>query len=401
MRLQARTGPLADVRILDLTTVMMGPSATQSLAELGADVIKIEAPAGDPVRGIKPGRHDDMGALFMNANAGKRSVVLDLKQPAARDALLRLAATADVLVYNVRPAAMARLGLAYADVAKARPDIIYAGLIGFGQDGPYAARPAYDDLIQGASLIASLIAEASDGTPRYMPSAIADRVVGQAAVGAICAALYHRARTGEGQQIDIPMFETMVGFIFGDHLGGLTFDPPMDGGGYPRLLAPQRRPYRTRDGYVCVLLYNDKQWKAFFDAIGAPERWEQDPRLRTFDSRNRNIAALYGEVSDLFTQRTTAEWTALLEAADIPVMPYHDRTTIFDDPHLAAIGFFQHAEHPTEGALRTMRAPSTWSRTQPGQVRLAPRKGADTVAVLREAGLSETEIEACVGTQRD
>ncbi len=395
------TGPLAGTRILDLTTVMMGPSATQALAELGADVIKIEAPAGDPIRGIGPGRHAEMGALFLNANAGKRSVVLDLKQPAGRDALLRLAATADVLVYNVRPKAMARLGLSYADLAKAKPDIIYAGLIGFGQDGPYAARPAYDDLIQGASLIASLLAEAGDGTPRYVPSAIADRVVGLAAVGAICAALYHRARTGEGQQIDIPMFETMVGFIFGDHLGGLTFDPPLDSGGYPRLLAPHRRPYKTRDGYVCVLIYNDKQWRAFFEAIGEPQRVEQDPRLRNMDSRNRHIGELYGEVSRLFLERTTAEWTKLLEDADIPVLPYHDRTTIFDDPHLAAIDFFRHDTHPTEGPVRTMRAASTWSRTQPGHVRHAPRKGADTVALLREAGLTDDEIEACTGSQRD
>lgn len=388
-------GPLADVRILDLTTVMMGPSATQSLAELGADVIKIESSAGDPIRQIGPGRDPGMGGLFLNANAGKRSVVLDLKQPAGRDALLKLAATCEVLIYNVRPKAMERLGLSYEDVAKAKPDIIYAGLLGFGQDGPYAARPAYDDLIQGAALIPSLVAEAGDGTPRYMPSAIADRVVGLAAVSAICAALYHRLRTGEGQRVDIPMFETMVNFIFADHLGGLTFDPPLDSGGYPRLLAPQRRPYRTRDGYVCCLLYNDKQWRAFYEAIGESDRWASDPRVQSMGTRNEHIADLYAEVSDIFTTRTTAEWTALLEEADIPVMPYHDRRTIFDDPHLNAIDFFRHDEHPTEGAIRTMRPATTWSRTQPGHVRHAPRKGADTIEVLREAGLSEAEIKAC------
>jgi crotonobetainyl-CoA:carnitine CoA-transferase CaiB-like acyl-CoA transferase len=390
-----RAGPLAGVRILDLTTVMMGPSATQSLAELGADVIKVESPSGDPIRQIGPGRNPGMGGLFLNANAGKRSVVLDLKRPAGREALLKLAATCDVLIYNVRPKAMARLGLSYEDVAKAKPDIIYAGLLGFGQDGPYAARPAYDDLIQGAALIPSLVAEAGDGTPRYMPSAIADRVVGLTAVSAICAALYHRLRTGEGQRVDIPMFETMVNFIFADHLGGLTFDPPLDGGGYPRLLAPQRRPYRTRDGYICALLYNDKQWRAFYDAIGESDRWASDARLQSMGSRNEHIADLYAEVSDIFTTRTTAEWTALLEEADIPVMPYHDRRTIFDDPHLRAIEFFRQDEHPTEGAIRTMRPAGTWSRTQPGHVRHAPRKGADTVAVLRDAGLSEAEITAC------
>lgn len=393
----AGPGPLTGTRILDLTTVMMGPSATQALAELGADVIKVEPPAGDPIRQIGPGRHPEMGGLFLNANAGKRSVVLDLKRPAARDALLRLAAGADVLVHNVRPKAMARLGLSYADVSAAAPEIVYAGLLGFGQDGPYAARPAYDDLIQGAALIPSLMAEAGDGTPRYMPTAIADRVVGLAAVGAICAALFHRARTGEGQRIDIPMFETMVGFVGADHWGGLTFDPPLDAGGYPRLLAAERRPYRTKDGHVCALVYNDKQWRAFYAAIGRPEQFDADPRLASMRTRNLHIGELYGEVARIFTERTTSEWTALLEEADIPVMPCHDRRTILEDPHLAAIGFFERAEHPTEGPIRRVKAAGTWSRTQPGHTRHAPRKGADTAAILREAGLSEAEITACTG----
>ena len=394
------SGPLSGTRILDLTTVMMGPSATQALAELGADVVKIESPAGDPIRLIGPGRHPGMGGLFLNANAGKRSVVLDLKKPACRDALLKLVETADVLVYNVRPAAMARLGLSYGDVAKVRPDIVYAGLLGFGQDGPYAAKPAYDDLIQGAALIPSLVAEAGDGTPRYMPSAIADRVVGLSAVAAICAALFHREKTGEGQRVDVPMFETMVGVVMADHLGGLTFEPPLDRGGYPRLLAPQRRPYRTQDGYLCVLLYNDKQWRSFFEAIGQGERNATDPRLASMTTRNAHIADLYGEVSDIFTTRTTAEWTELLETADIPVMPYHDRESIFDDPHLDAIGFFEHLDHPTEGPIRRTRAASMWSCTQPGHVRHAPRQGADTVDVLRAAGLSDDEIAACRSDDR-
>lgn len=391
-------GPLAGIRILDLTTVMMGPSATQALGELGADVIKIEAPAGDPIRGIGPGRHPDMGGLFLNANAGKRSVVLDLKHKPARDALLKLAESADVLVYNIRPQAMARLGLSYEDVAARAPGIIYAGLFGFGQDGPYAAQPAYDDLIQGAALIPWLMHKAGAAVPRYTPSAIADRVVGLAAVGAISAALYHREKTGEGQRIDIPMFETMVGFIIADHLGGLTFEPPLDAGGYPRLLALQRKPYRTQDGYVCALLYNDKQWRAFYEAIGEADRFTGDPRLATMNSRNQHIDQLYGEVSALFESRTTAEWTDLLKQADIPVMPYHGLDTIFDDPHLKAIGFFQEDDHPTEGRIRRVRAAGTWSKTQPGHVRHAPRKGQDTEALLREAGLTSDEIAAATKT---
>ncbi|TDR90369.1 CaiB/BaiF CoA transferase family protein [Enterovirga rhinocerotis] len=388
------TGPLAGVRILDLTTVMMGPSATQYLAELGADVIKVEAPAGDPIRGIAPGRHPEMGGLFMNANTGKRSIVLDLKHGPARDALLRLAESADVLVYNIRPQAMARLGLSYEDVAAHRPDIIYAGLFGFGQDGPYAAQPAYDDLIQGASLIPWLMHKAGAAMPRYMPSAIADRVVGLAAVSAINAALYHREKTGEGQRIDVPMFETMVGFVIADHLGGLTFDPPLDQGGYPRLLALQRKPYKTSDGYVCALVYNDKQWRAFYEAVGEGDAFATDPRLASMNTRNQHIDELYGEVAARFATRTTADWMELLKAADIPVMPYHGLDTIFDDPHLKAIGFFAEDEHPTEGRIRRVRAAGTWSKTQPGHVRHAPRKGADTESILHEAGLDKAAIAA-------
>ena len=224
-------GPLAGVRILDLTTVMMGPSATQVLAEMGADVIKVEMPGGDPVRYIGAARNHGMGGLFMNANGSKRSIGLDLKSEGGRKALLKLCESADVLAYNIRPQAMARLGLGYDDVRAVRPDIIYAGMFGYGQDGPYAARPAYDDLIQGAALLPHLIARAGDGTPRYVPAAIADRIVGLSAVGAINAALFHRQKTGEGQRVDVPMFETMVGLTLGDHLGGLTFDPPVDAGG--------------------------------------------------------------------------------------------------------------------------------------------------------------------------
>ncbi len=388
-----RTGPLAGIRILDLTTVMMGPSATQALAEMGADVIKIEAPGGgDPVRGVGPLRSPGMGALFMNANRGKRSLAIDLKRQPGRDALLRLASTVDVLAYNVRPQAMARLGLGYADVANVRPDIVYAGMFGYGQDGPYASRPAYDDLIQGAALIPWLFAEAGGSEPRYVPNAIADRVVGLTAVSHICAALLHRERTGEGQQVDVPMFETMVRLALADHMGGLSFDPPLDGGGYPRLLAPERRPYRTADGYICALLYNDKQWRSFYAAIGQPERWTADPRLASMASRNEHIATLYAELGVIFTGRSTAEWAALLEAVDIPFTPMHDLSTIFEDPHLVATGFFQAEQHPTEGALRRTRPAGYWSRTQPDPPGPAPRYGQHSTAILREAGLDEDAI---------
>jgi crotonobetainyl-CoA:carnitine CoA-transferase CaiB-like acyl-CoA transferase len=388
-----RMGPLAGIKIIDMTSVLMGPYATQILGDMGADVIKVEAPDGDVTRQIAPSRNPGMGAIYLNANRNKRSICLDLKQPAGRDALLKLAADADVLVYNVRPAAMRRLGLDYETLAAINPRLVYAGLFGFGQGGPYAAKPAYDDLIQGASVMSSLIAKAGDGTPRYVPSAIADRVVGLAAVGAICATLVNRDRTGLGQQVDIPMFETMVGFVLGDHLGGLTFEPPIGGGGYARQLSPDRRPYQTSDGYVCALIYTDKQWTSFLAAIGQADLPKSDPRFANFANRIANIDQVYGELGRIFTQRSTADWLELLERADIPSMPMHDFDSVLEDPHLRQTGFFQTVEHPTEGTLRTMRLATDWSRTPAEITLLPPHKGEDGVAILREAGFTEEQIE--------
>lgn len=386
-------GPLAGIKIIDLTSVLMGPYATQILGDMGADVIKVEAPDGDVTRQIAPFRTPGMGAIYLNANRNKRSICLDLKQPAGRDALLKLAADADVLVYNIRPQAMRRLGLDYDTLAAVNPRIVYAGLSGFGQDGPYAARPAYDDLIQGASVMSTLIARAGDGTPRYVPSAIADRVVGLAAVGAICATLINRDRTGLGQQVEIPMFETMVGFVLGDHLSGLTFEPPLDGGGYARQLSPERRPYATQDGYICALVYNDKHWTSFLAAIGQADLPQRDPRFANFASRMAHIDFVYGELGCIFAQRTTAEWLALLEKADIPFMPMHDFESVMSDPHLTAANFFEPVDHPTEGPLRMMRMATSWSRTPAEISRLPPHKGQDGIAILREAGLSQAQVE--------
>lgn len=385
-------GPLQGLRILDLTTVLMGPYATLQLADMGADVIKIEPPQGDIVRQIEPARHAGMGAMFLTLNRSKRSIAIDLKQPAGRDALLRLAKNADVLLYNVRPQAMARLGLGYDEVAAVNPRIIYAGAFGYGQDGPYAARPAYDDLIQGAVAIPTLIAAVGDGTPRYLPVTIADRVVGLCAVNAILAALLHRGQTGQGQRVDIPMFETMTSFVLGDHLGGLTFDPPEGGGGYVRLMAPERKPYRTSDGYVCALIYNDKQWESFFLATGREDALA-DPRFANHAVRLKHINEIYAEVAMIFRQRSTEEWLKILDRADIPVTPLHTLDSLLEDPHLKATGFFSIAEHPSEGSIRSMRAPSTWSRTQPEATRLAPRLGEHSAEILREAGMTEAEID--------
>jgi len=386
-------GPLAGLTILDLTTVLMGPYATQILADMGASVIKVESPEGDIVRQIAPGRTRGMGGMFLNANRGKRSIVIDLKKPEGREALLRLAKTADALVYNVRPQAMARLGLDYDTVAAANPRIVYVGVFGYGQTGPYAAKPAYDDLIQGAASVPTLLAAAGDGTPRYVPITIADRVVGLMAVNAILGGLMHQQRTGVGQRIDVPMFECMTDFVLVDHLGGLTYDPPLDHGGYARLLSRYRKPYRTSDGHLCVLIYNDKQWKSFFDAIGRNDFLEQ-PRFANHVARMAHIDEIYEEIGQIFLTRTTAEWRALLEKADIPVMPMHTLETLLDDPHLAAVGFFNMVDHPIEGRIRQTRVPSTWSVTQPAPAGPAPALGENGREILEGAGFSTEEIAA-------
>ena len=389
-------GPLAGVRVIDLTAVLMGPFATQILGDMGADVVKVESPQGDTVRGIGPFRHPGMGCIFLQGNRGKRSVVLDLKKPAGRQAMLRLVKGADVLVYNVRPQAMARLGLTYEAVSAVNPGIVYAGLFGYDQRGPYADRPAYDDLIQGAVGLPTLAEMAGGDRPRYVPLAIADRYVAVMGVTAILGALFHRANTGRGQRVDVPMFETMAQFILGDHMGGRTFDPPLGPPGYKRSLSPERMPYRTRDSYLCVLAYNDKQWRSFFAAIGRPELPDADPRFADMASRTVHINALYALLADILSTRTTAEWFAILDAADIPVMPLHTLDSLIDDPHLAAIGFLQTVEHPTEGRIRSIGVPTLWSETPATPGRPAPLLGEHSIEILGEAGYLAAEIDALV-----
>ena len=392
------TGALHGIRILDLTTVVMGPFATLLLGDLGADVVKVESPSGDNMRHIGPMRHPGMGHMFLNANRNKRSIVLDLKQPAARDVLLRLAAESDVLVCNVRPRAMQRLGLGYEDIRAVNERIVHVAAVGYGEGGPYSGKPAYDDLIQGMVALPSLAVAAGADEPRYVPLTIADRAVGQQVALAVCAALVARGRTGCGQYIEIPMFETMAQFLLGDHLSGRTFDPPLGDAGYQRLLATERKPYRTADGHLCVLIYNDKHWQAFFALIGRPDLLA-DPRFRSHSERAAHIDAVYAFVAETMRTRTSAEWLAALEQADIPAMPLNDIDHLIDDPHLVASGFFQTTEHPSEGRLRTMRPAGSWSETPPSVRRPPPRFGEHTIEILREAGYDDDAISSLIAAR--
>ena len=373
----------------------MGPYAAQILGDMGADIIKVESGTGDTMRQNGKGHHPGMGPLFMQLNRSKRSIVLDLKSPAGHQALLDILGTADIFLFNLRPKSMQRLKLTYEEVAVANPAIIYCGMRGFGEGGPYADKAAYDDLIQGASGLAALAGIADEGEPRYTTSSLTDRIAGMTAVYSVLAALYHRERTSEGQALVVPMFERSVEFVLSDHLYGCIFDPPVGGFGYPRQLVPQRRPYKTKDGYISVMPYINKHWANFFAMIGQPELMD-DPRFKDITARTEHIAEVYQILADALEEKTTGEWLSLLDEADIPVMPMHTMETVLEDPHLEATGFFKMVEHPTEGRLRTMKVPVSWSKTPPEPKRQAPRLGQHSAEILGEAGYDDDRIRALV-----
>ncbi|RII99747.1 CoA transferase [Achromobacter sp. K91] len=386
-------GPLAGVRILDLSTVVMGPYATQVLADLGADVIKVEPPAGDNMRAVGPMRNPGMGHIYLHLNRNKRSVVLDLKTPEGLEACLKLAESCDALLYNIRPQAMARLGLSYETVAARNPRIVYLGAYGYGEAGPYAGRPAYDDLIQGQTGIAALSALQSGDVPRYAPLTLADRAVGLHVGIALVSAVLHARSTGQGQQVEIPMFEGMAHLVLGDHLGGATFDPPLGPTGYARLLAPHRRPYATADGYISLLIYNDKHWRNFFDLIGRPEL-SRDPRFSTHGARAAHIGEVYAFVADVIATRSSQEWLEGLARADIPASPLYSVDDLLQDEHLATTGFIRPMDHPSEGRIRTTAPLGRYENTPTSIRRPAPRLGQHSREVLAEAGYDPARIDA-------
>ncbi len=387
-------GALNGLRILDLTSVLMGPFATQLMADMGADVVKIESPAGDTVRGIGPMRHAGMGAIFLHVNRNKRSLVLDLKKPEGLNAFFELVKTADVVVYNIRPQAMQRLGISYERLQAINPRIIYAGLYGYSEKGPYAGKPAYDDLIQGAAAVPSLVSLASGGEPRYVPLTLADRTVGLMASNTILAAVIARYQTGVGQAVEVPMFETMAQYVLGEHMAGATFEPALGPTGYPRLLVQERHPYPTLDGHVCVLIYTDRQWETFLGLIGKAELFRQDPRLASIGARTLHINDLYRMVAEAMATQTTEVWMARLNDADIPCMPMHDVDSLLQDPHLLAVGMLQPVAHPTEGQVTEIGVPISFSGTPTLPVQKpAPQLGQHSAQILQEAGLTDAAIQ--------
>ena len=385
-------GPLAGVRVLELATVVLGPWACQILGDLGADVVKVEPPTGDSNRQVGPSRSPGMGALFLNCNRNNRGIVLDLKRPEGRAAALRLAARSDVLVHNHRPAALGRLGLEYESVRAVNPGIVYCGTYGYGRSGPYRDRPAYDDSIQAAAGLTMLQAGAL-GVPRYVPTIMADKTTALAVVSSVCAALFHRARTGEGQEIEVPMFETLVSFVMAEHLWGETFEPAEGPVGYTRLLSEERRPLRTADGYLAVLPYLDEHWRSFCAVTGRSDLLAQE-RFRSLPSRLAHIDDLYRALTGVMATRSTAEWMAALEPAGVPAVPLRRLEDLIEDEHLTATGFWSLADHPTEGRVRLPAHPSRFSATPADVRRLAPRLGEHTREVLAEAGLAADEIDA-------
>jgi crotonobetainyl-CoA:carnitine CoA-transferase CaiB-like acyl-CoA transferase len=369
------SGPLHGVRVVDMTSVGMGPYATQMLGDMGAEVIKVEAPEGDVFRTTAPAASPGMGAAYLNLNRNKRSVTLDVKRPEEREKLLQLIDGADVFVSNVRPAALRRLGLDAAALCERNPRLIHCSAVGFGQDGPYAGNPAFDDIIQALSGLADLQGRNS-GAPSYVNTIVADKVAGLALASAIPMALYERERSGLGQSIEVPMFETLVAFTLVEHLSGHTFVPPLGPMGYSRVLSPQRRPYRTRDGYVALLPYTDAQWQRFFALAGRPEL-ASDVRYVDAASRARHFDALYQDLADIVAEHDTAYWLSALADADIPHSRVNTLEDLFDDPHLKQTGFFQQMDHATEGKVMVPSIPLRFSRT-PGDIRrLAPRQDDD------------------------
>ena len=388
------TGPLKGVRIIDLTSVVFGAYATQMLGDLGADVIKVEFPGGrrgaggDIMRwaGATPeGAPNDLGPIYMTINRNKRSILLDLRDPACVKSLHRLIKTADVFTTSIRYDGMKRLGIDYDAVKAIKADIVYVHGAGYGAAGPYAGEPAYDDLVQSASGFADLLGR-TDGRPepRLLPSLVADKVSGLFMTQAILAALFHRAKTGEGQFVEVPMLECVTSFNLAEHFYGHVYDPPTGQWGYPRVVNPARKPFPTKDGFIGLLPYTDQQWDQFFEIAGWGETIGKDPRFSDYRTRSRHVRELYSMVDEVTMTKTTDEWLTLLKPLQIPVVKMNRMDDLMDDPHLAAVDFFQLYEHPEAGPYHGMKPPVNYARTPANVRRHPPRMGEHTDEILAE-----------------
>jgi crotonobetainyl-CoA:carnitine CoA-transferase CaiB-like acyl-CoA transferase len=377
------TGPLSGVRVVDVTAMVMGPYCTQIMADMGADVIKVEPPEGDNTRYISVGPAPGMSGVFVNVNRGKRSVVLDLRSDLGKSALRSLIEDADVFIHSMRSKAITKLGFGYQDVTAINPRIVYTNCYGYGRRGPDRDLPAYDDTIQAECGLPA-VQEQLTGEASYVGTIMADKIAGLTALYATMMGLYHRERTGEGQEVEVSMFETMASFMLVEHANGAMFDPPLGPAGYPRALAPNRRPYATSDGHIAALIYTDKQWSAFIDAVRPA--WACD-LYATLERRARQIDTVYARVAETLRQRTTQEWLALFRELEIPAAPIRTPAALFDHPHLNAVGLFETID-TAHGRVRFPGVPTWFSRT-PGRVAgPAPELGAHTAEVLEELGLA-------------
>lgn len=390
--------PLKNIKILDLTSVVVGPLATWRLGQYGAEIIKIEAPSGDLMRGLggmsPTGQHS---GAYLHLNRGKKNICLDLKKNEGIDICQKLVEWADVIVANMRPDALERLGLDAKTIRTKFPEKIYCLITGYGTDGPYAGLPTYDSVLQGASGIAGLTI-ARDGKPSYVPMLICDHVVGEITAGAVMAAIIERLNTGIGASIEIPMFETMAAFVLQEHLAQQSFEPPVGPAGDQRLLSPHNQPVKTKDGYIAFTINTDAQVRAFLKVTNRSELLD-DERFASVGNRAKNVSEWFKIRGTALEYKTTDEWLEVFRAADLPAMPCHTLETLTEDPHLKTVGLLDFENHPTEGKTAVIRSTIQFDGRYYSSGNTAVPKGWNTSEILTELGFSETE-QSILNTQK-